>query len=227
VNPTTLNLIAVTIFLFVLSSLLGPLIHLSPAVPAIAAFGLLGLATVDTFSLQGRAGTLVVDWFARFSPEHRSRIIHHEAGHFLVAHLSQIPITGYTLTAWDAFRQGQPGYGGVTFNTQELDRELQQGKLSNQLLDRFCTVWMAGTAAEQLVYSEATGGADDRQKFRTLWAILKRPDVEGQQKEKWAAFQAKNLIQTHREAYDALVVGMEQGASVEECIQIIEQHPLL
>jgi hypothetical protein len=222
VNQTALNLVAITIFSLVMMSLLGPFVHLSPTVPAIATFGILGFMAIDTFGLQGRFGGIVLDGLASLSAEHRARVIRHEAGHFLVAHLSGIPISGYTLTAWEAFRQGIPGQGGVSFDTQELDRELQQGILSNQLIDRYCTVWMAGAAAETLTYGNAEGGADDRQKFRTLWFHLKRPDVEGAQKEKWSLFQAKSLIEQQQAAYEALVAAMEQRASIEECCVVIE-----
>lgn len=216
-SQTTLNLVAITIFTLVMTSLLGPLLHISPAVPAIAAFGILGIATLDTLSWQGQAGTLLVDWVARFSPAHRERVLRHEAGHFLVAHLLDIPVTGYTLSAWESFRQGQPGLGGVTFGTAELDAELQQGKLSNQLIDRYCTVWMAGIAAETLVYSAAEGGGDDRQKLRLLWNQLQRSAGEAVLKERWATLQAKHLLETHRDAFEALVAAMEQHASVEDC----------
>lgn len=223
-SPITLNLVAITIFTLVMTSLLGPLLHLSPFVPAAVTFGILGVATLDTLSWQGRAGTLLVDWVARFSPEHRQRVVRHEAGHFLAAHLLQIPVTGYTLSAWEAFRQGQPGQGGVSFGSEELDTELQQGKLSVQLVDRYCTVWMAGAAAETLVYGNAQGGADDRQKMRLLWQRLNRPDSEGVLKERWASLQAKTLLETNRAAYDALVQAMEQNAPIETCQQVIEAN---
>jgi hypothetical protein len=223
VNQASLNLVAITLFSFVMMSLLGPIVHLPPTVPALAITAVLSFMAIDTFGFQGRFGAIIIDGFARLSPEHRARVIRHEAGHFLVAHLSGIPITGYTLTAWQAFRQGQTGQGGVSFDTQELDQELRQGKLSNQLIDRYCTVWMAGTAAETLVYGNAEGGADDRQKFRTLWFQLKRPDSEGAIKEKSATFQAKSLIQSHMEAFEALVVAMEQSASVADCCRAIEE----
>jgi len=223
VNQTTLNLIAITIFALVMSSLLGPLLHLSPFVPAIAAFGILSIATIDTLSWQGQAGTLVVDWFNQFSPQHQARVVRHEAGHFLVAHLSDIPVTGYTLSAWEAFRQGLPGYGGVRFGSEELNQAVERSAMSAQLLDRYCTVLMAGIAAELLEYGDAEGGGDDRQKLRFLWSQLGRSATEVEQKQKWAAFQAKNLIQTHKPAYDALVAAMEQRASVADCCQAIEQ----
>lgn len=222
-NQTTLNLIAITIFALVMSSLLGPLLHISPFIPAIAAFGILSVATIDTLSWQGQAGTLVVDWFNQFSPQHQSRVVRHEAGHFLVAHLSDIPVTGYTLSAWEAFRQGLPGYGGVRFGSEEWNQAVEQGKISAQLLDRYCTVLMAGIAAETLEYGDAEGGGDDRQKLRFLWSQLRRPGTEAEQKQKWAALQAKNLIQTHKPAYDALVAAMEQRASVSACCQAIDQ----
>lgn len=223
-NQTSLNLVAITIFTLVMSSLLGPLVHLSPAVPAIAVASILGLATLDTLSWQGQGSTLLLDWLASFSAEHRARVVRHEAGHFLVAHLLGIPITGYTLSAWEAFRQGQPGLGGVSFDCQELDTELAQGTLSARLVDRFGTVWMAGTAAETLVYGDAQGGSDDRQKFRTLWAQLQRPNAEGQLKERLAALQAKTLLQSNWTAYEALVTEMEQQAPIEACCAAIEQH---
>lgn len=223
-SQTTLNLVAITIFTLVMSSLLGPLFHLSPFVPALAAFTILSVATLDTLSWQGQVGTLLVDWVAGFSAEHRARILRHEAGHFLVARLLDIPVTGYTLNAWDAFRQGQPGRGGVSFGSEVLDAELQQGQLSPQLIDRFCTVWMAGTAAEQIKYGNAEGGADDRQKLYLLCRQLRRPDSEAALKERWATLQAKQLLESHWSAYEALVQAMEQRASVETCYQTIDRQ---
>lgn len=225
-SQTALNLIAITIFTLVMSSLLGPLVNLSPVVPAIAVFGLLGAATLDTLSWQGRGGTLLLDWLARFSPQHRERVIRHEAGHFLVAHLLNIPVTGYTLSAWEAFRQGQAGLGGVSFDSQELDAELEKGVLSVQLVDRYCTVWMAGMAAEKLVYGNAEGGADDRQKLRILWTQLKRPLSECETKERWAVLQARSLLEAHQSAYEELVTAMTQAESVAKCREVVEQFAL-
>lgn len=222
-SQITLNLVAVTIFAFVMVSLLGPLFHWSPFIPAVAAFGMLGVATLDTLSWQGKAGTLLVGWAANFSSDHRNRVLRHEAGHFLAAYLLEIPVTGYTLSAWEAFRQGQPGQGGVSFESAILDAEPQQG-LSGQLVDRFCTVWMAGAAAEQLTYGNAEGGGDDRQKLRLLWFQLKRPASEGVLKERWATLQAKTLLEEHQSAYEALVAAMAERASVEVCQQAIKQH---
>ncbi|NET36236.1 MAG: ATP-dependent Zn protease [Cyanothece sp. SIO1E1] len=222
-RPTTLNLIAITIFVLTMSSLLGPLIHLSPVVPAIVVAGMLGIATLDTLGWQGRGGNLLIDWLAGADAKYRDRILKHEAGHFLVAYLLDVPILSYTLTAWEAFKQGIPGVGGVIFDCQELEQELAQGKLSTQLLNRYCQVWMAGVAAEALTYGSAAGGADDRQKIRTLWLQLQKPLAECQLKQSWSALQARNLLQTHQEAYAALVTSMQNRASVAECYQVIEQ----
>lgn len=220
-SQTTLNLVAITIFVMVMASLLGPLFQVSPYVPATVAFGLLGLATLDLFSWQGRAGTLLVDWAASFSDEYRARVLRHEAGHFLAAHLLNIPVTAYSLSAWEAWRQGQPGRGGVRFATDLLETG-SAGQVDPQLLDRFCTVWMAGSAAELLSYGNAEGGGDDRQKLRSVWAMLKR-NSEGALKERWAALQAKTLLEENWAAFEALVQAMEQRASVADCCATIDQ----
>ncbi|MBW4614724.1 MAG: ATP-dependent Zn protease [Desmonostoc vinosum HA7617-LM4] len=216
-SQTTLNLIAISIFLMTMSVLLGPLFNLSPTVPALATFTILGLATLDSFSLQGRGGILFLDWIAGFSKEHRDRIIHHEAGHFLVASLLGIPITGYTLSAWEAWKQGQVGQGGVTFDDDELASQLELGKISAQMLDRYCTVWMAGIAAETLVFNNTEGGADDKNKFIGVLTNIGFSESVCQQKLRFHALQAKNLLQENWSSYQALVNLMRQRASVADC----------
>ncbi len=222
-NPIALNLIALSIFAMTVTTILGPLIHLSPAVPAIATFTILGIVTLDSFTWQGRGGTIALDWLASFSPTHRARVVRHEAGHFLVAQQLGILVTGYTLSAWEAFRQGQPGLGGVQFDTQDLDTQLQSGKLSVQLVDRYCAVWMAGGVAETLAYDSVEGGADDLQKLRMTLAQLRLPTAEIQQKERWASLQAKNLLEQNQDAYSALVAAMEDRRPIEDCRQLLQE----
>lgn len=223
-SKTALNLIAISVFVLTLSSLLGPLFNLSPVVPAIATFGLLGIATLDSFSWQGQGGTLLLDWLASTSPQHRERIVRHEAGHFLVASLLGIPVTGYALSAWSALKQGQSAQGGVSFDDQELACQLEQGTLSAQLLDRYCTIWMAGIAAETLVYDSAEGGADDRQKLRVVLTPLGFSASAQEQKQRWATLQAKTLLQENWLAYEAVVSAMQQRTELTECCRVISQH---
>ncbi|TVP61909.1 MAG: ATP-dependent Zn protease [Nodularia sp. (in: Bacteria)] len=220
-SQTALNLVAISIFLMTFSVLLGPLIHLSPAVPALATFAILGIATFDNFSLQGKGGTIILDWIAGFSPEYRDRIIHHEAGHFLTAHLLDIPVTGYTLSAWEAWRQGQPGQGGVSFDDGELATQLERGTISAQIIDRYCTIWMAGIVAETLVFNHAEGGADDKSKLAGVLAGLGFSESDSQQKQRFHLLQAKNLLQENWSSYEALVKSMQQRASVIDCQRVI------
>ena len=221
-SQTALNLIAISVFILTFSSLLGPLFNLSPIVPAITTFSLLGLATLDSFSLQGKGGSLLLDWLASTSPDHRIRIVRHEAGHFLVAHLLGVSVTGYALSAWEALKQKQPGQGGVSFDDQELASQLQLGTLSAQLLDRYCTIWMAGVAAEDLVYGQAEGGVDDQNKLRSVLTPLGFSGSAQQQKERWAALQARTILQENWHKYEALVRAMQQRAGLSECFSIID-----
>ncbi|BAZ41392.1 hypothetical protein NIES4101_73580 [Calothrix sp. NIES-4101] len=220
-SQTALNLVAISIFLMTVSTLLGPLINLSPAVPAVATFTILGIATLDSFALQGKGGNVFIDWVAGFSPAHRERIAHHEAGHFLVAYKLGIPITGYTLSAWEALKQGQTGQGGVSFNDAELATQLQQGKITAQMLDRYCTVWMAGIAAETIVYSNAEGGKDDKTKLAGVLKSLGFVESTCEQKQRFSALQAKTIIEENWLAYQNLVTSMQQRASVEECMSLL------
>ncbi|NET58197.1 MAG: ATP-dependent Zn protease [Symploca sp. SIO2E6] len=220
-QPAALNLIAIGIFCMTLSVLLGPMLNIPPAIPAMTTLGVLSIATLDTLSFQGKGVTLLLDWVAGARSQYRDRILHHEAGHFLVAYLLGIPITGYTLTAWEAFRQGKPGLGGVTFDTRELSPDPLAASEVRLTLERFCTVWMAGVAAENLVYDHAEGGAEDRQKLREALTSLGLPTNEYLMKERWATRQAQGIIEENFSAYEALVEAMKQRESVIECCEVI------
>ncbi|MGA9382979.1 MAG: ATP-dependent Zn protease [Phormidium sp.] len=223
-NKTSLNLIAILVFAMTLSVLLGPWLHISPYVPAIATAIVLGFTTLDTFTWQGQGGNLIIDWLASTSPEHRARIVRHEAGHFLVATLLGIPISGYSLSAWSALQQGHPGQGGVRFADRELASQLQEGILSSSVFHRYATIWMAGIAAEVLVYGNAEGGAEDREKLGITLAQLSNLALNYSQQERYFILQARTLVQSHWAAYEALVVAMEKLESVAVCQQIIQQH---
>ena len=221
-SQTALNLIAIGVFLMTMTSLLGPIFHIPPVVPAAATFSILALATADTLSWNSRGVSLLLDLLA--SKEQRKRIVNHEAGHFLTAYFLGIPVTGYTLTAWEMFRTGQLGRGGVSFDTELLTAkpfELEKMRLT---LERFCTVWMAGEAAEKLVYGNSQGGAEDRQQLKQALKMAGLPEVGYAQKERWAQLQATNLLTRHQQSYEALVEAMTARASVEECYAAIQQH---
>lgn len=217
----TLNIVAITIFTVTMGMLLGPLLDIPQAVPVVAIAVLLVIATVDQASWNGTVGNLLINGLDRLSGEERDRVVHHEAGHFLVAYLLDIPVTDYTLSAWDAWRKGIPGVGGVQFDTTELEATIQTGQISAQLLNRYCTVWMAGIAAEQAVYGQAKGGRDDRQKFSILWQQLQRPLQEGQVRQRWAVLQAQTLLEKHQTAFESLVAAMGEGQPATDCVALL------
>lgn len=226
-NQITLNLIAIGIFAVVLMILVGPLIQLSPFIPAMIGIVVLTIAAVDTFVLQGLVGNLLVDGIARQDPAYRRRILQHEAGHFLVAHLLDIPVTDYTLSAWDAFRKGQNGRGGVQFDLGDMLQQAETGQLSAKSIDTYCIIWMAGIAAEQLVYQQAEGGGSDRAQIRFLWSRLNASNTNCDTKIRWSILQAKTLLEKHQTAYTDLVNKMELGLSVDECNAYLQNLSLL
>jgi hypothetical protein len=222
-RDTTLNAVAVVIFGVTMASLLGPIVDLSPAVVAVFAAMGLGVFSVDQLGLGGRIGSILMNAVAWMSAEHRQRVLHHEAGHFLAAVLLDFPIETYTLNAWESWRQGIPGEGGVVFGPRD-SATLAQERLTPQSIDRYCQVWMAGIAAEQMVYGNVEGGDDDVRGLGMFWEVLGRSPAEVPLKQRWATLQAKTLLERHREAFDALVLAMAERATVEDCRAAIEQH---
>ncbi|MBT9316929.1 ATP-dependent Zn protease [Leptothoe spongobia] len=223
-SQITLNIIAVSVFSVTMLILLGPLLSISPEGLATVTAALLGLVSIDQLGWQGRGGTLLVDWLSQRSPEYCDRIVRHEAGHFLTAYILGIPINSYTLTAWETLQSGVDGNGGVIFKTDDIDRAVEIGKISQQEIDRYCTVWMAGIAAEEITYGVAQGGRDDRLKLNLLWQQMNRPLAEVPLKQRWSMLQAKTLIEKESNAYSALIDAMAERRPVDECCELIEQH---
>ena len=182
------------------------------------------MATVDQLGFQGQGGQVFLDWLGANTGDRRQRVIRHEAGHFLVAYLLDVPIANYSLSAWEALKQGQSGRGGVQFDDGQLLSELSQGQLSAQQLNRYAMVWMAGIAAEELDEDSARGGIDDRQQLRLVLRQLRPVVRDSEARERWAILQARTLIDRHRDAYEALVEAMSQRLSVQECCDRIQEH---
>ncbi|BAZ06844.1 ATP-dependent Zn protease [Calothrix sp. NIES-3974] len=222
-DQLSLNLTAISVFLMTLAILLGPLLHIPPTLPAATTFAVLGVVTVDSFFLQGKGGNVFLDWIGGFFPAYRDRIIYHEAGHFLLAHLFAIPVLGYSLSAWEALQQGFPGQGGVRFDDEEIQNQLKSGKITAQMLDRYGIVWMAGIAAEKMVYTEAQGGKDDRAFLSALMRNVGFSPSICEQKQRFYLLQAKTILEANSLAYTKLVEAMRDRATVDECIRIISE----
>jgi hypothetical protein len=221
-NPTkqiSLNLVAICIFGMTISSLVAPLINVSSTIPIVVIFAIVVGATVDNFFLKSTVATLILDAIAGTKTAYRQRIINHEAGHFLVAYLLDIPIAGYTLSAWESVRQGHSAQGGVMFAPPPAN-------ISTQLLQQYCTVWMAGIAAEKLIYDRAEGGSEDRQKLQGVLFLAGKQQQEIVQQENLATLQAKTLIQTNWSAYQALVTAMSNRTAVADCCHEIDKFKL-
>lgn len=217
-SQTAINLLAVIIFVMTCGSILAPALEISPFIPAGIVFAGLSLVTVDRFAFKNLGVTLLIDWVAQFSQEHRDRVLQHEAGHFLVAYLLGIPVTGYALTAWEALQQGHNAQGGVRFDDQLIQAQIEEGQLSTLLVERYCQVWMAGGAAEKEAFGDVEGGVDDVMKVRSLLRQLRVPSAQLEIKERTAALQAAQVMERNQAAYEALKQSMVARQPVQDCI---------
>lgn len=217
----SLNLVAVVVFGFTLAILVGPWLHLSPLATASAAFLLLGLTTVDQLGWSGQGTRLLLDRWRNLSATHRRRVAHHEAGHLLVAHALGVGVEDYTLNAWTAWKRGYPpGEAGVRFTGLVLE---PGASLSASTLERYATVWLAGIAAEHMVYGDAQGGDGDLAQVRALVAQL-RPAVPPPQqilRERLAMRRAQAILKARWATYETLVEALLEGAPLETCLALL------
>jgi hypothetical protein len=208
-NDEDLNLLAIAIFTLTMSVLIGPAVGLSPLIPTILTVVLLGLYGVYTTGWGSQRGSVLMAWWQERSPQQRDRILQHEAGHFLVAYLLGIKILGYNLSFVTGREADRSAILGV---------EVDASQIKSDSLERYCTVWMAGIAAEEYIYQDAKGGAEDIRQLREATVRLPNPELH----QRWALLRARTLIAEHQEAFQALVLQMQQNVTVEDCCAAID-----
>jgi ATP-dependent Zn protease len=157
---------------------------------------------------------LILDTIARRDPAYAQRIICHEAGHFLVAQCLEIHVIGYSLSAWEAWQQGQTGQGGVAFAPPP-------SPISGKLLQNYCAVWMAGIAAEKMIYGNSIGGQDDRQQLRSILKMAGCDAAGVVRAENAALLQAQERLTLQRSAFDALLPAFQERRSVTACLELL------
>jgi ATP-dependent Zn protease len=216
-NPLTLNAIALSVFGMTLAALMGPFLHISPSLSAGVILVGLSAVTIDGFQFQSLGLTLLLDTFAQLSPRHRRRVLHHEAGHFLVASLLNLSIQSYSLSVWEAFRTGNAQQGGVLLD-QPSDIASSDWLKSN--INDLCVVWVAGGIAEDLKYGSIQGNEGDLRQLRRSLSSL---GLNIKLHEAQANRRARQLLTENWHVYELLVSQMALRQPTAECCKGIEQ----
>jgi len=224
-NVTATDLLAIAIFTITMMSLVGTMVGLSPVVPSAIAVVLLSAWGIDIGFCQGKFGAYFQAWLRARSPQYRERVSYHEAGHFLAAYVLGFKIVNYAIAGIVGQSLGEvladESFAGIEGGVEiEQENPLNSINNSSNLLDRYCTVYMAGLAAEQLMCEgETEGGLDDKQRLRQAISHMSNPITQ----ERWALLNARNLLSDRRSVLIALAEKMLNSASVEDCCQTIDQ----
>ncbi|XAR52534.1 hypothetical protein NMG60_11020665 [Bertholletia excelsa] len=187
--------------------------------------GFLFLWTLDLVAFDGGVSSLVLDTIGHtLSQKYHNRVIQHEAGHFLIAYLLGILPKGYTLSSWEAFqKEGSLNVqAGTAFVDFEFLEEVNAGKVSSTMLNRFSCIALAGVATEYLLYGYAEGGLADVNKLDILLKSLGFTQKKADSQVRWAVLNTVLLLRRHEGARAELAEAMSEGRSVGFCIDVME-----
>lgn len=188
--------------------------------------GLLFLWTLDLVSFDGGVRNLVLDTIGHnLSQKYHNRVIQHEAGHFLIAYLLGILPKGYTLSSLEALmKEGSLNVqAGTSFVDFEFLDEIDGGKVSAKMLNRFSCIALAGVAAEYLLFGYSEGGLGDIDKLDKLFKSLGFTQKKADSQVRWAVLNTILILRRHERARSQLAETMSSGKSVGSCIDIIER----
>lgn len=199
----------------------------SPQQLLFLSLGLLFLWTLDLVSFNGGVGSLVLDTIGHtFSQKYHNRVIQHEAGHFLIAYLLGILPKGYTLTSLEALqKEGSLNIqAGTAFVDFEFLEEVNSGKVSATMLNRFSCIALAGVVTEYLLYGYAEGGLADINKLDLLLKGLGFTQKKADSQVRWSVLNTVLILRRHKQARGKLAETMSMGKSVGACIGVIEEN---
>ncbi|OVA11419.1 hypothetical protein BVC80_9003g40 [Macleaya cordata] len=188
--------------------------------------GLLFLWTIDLVTFNGGVGSLVIDTIGHaLSQKYHNRVIQHEAGHFLIAYLLGILPKGYTLSSLEALQKGGSlnVQAGTAFVDFEFLEEVNTGKLSAKMLDRFSCIALAGVATEYLLFGCSEGGLSDIYQLDSLLKSLGFTQKKADSQVRWAVLNTILILRRHEGTRLKLAEAMSSRKSVGFCIDTIEK----
>jgi hypothetical protein len=186
----------VAVLVVTLLALLGPLLGLSPwFTTALVALALTSL-TVDAARFGGRGGHLLAETLPGGLLRLR-RIALHEAGHVLVAEREGVAVAAIHVGSLACLRAGLSA-GGTTVLAPP-----GSARLPLEELRRWSRVLLAGMAAENLVYGESEGGADDRSLLGRLWGLSGQDVATAQMEQRRARREVEQWLRAERTRLEA------------------------
>lgn len=183
----------VAVLLLSLSAVAGPFVGLSPWLTALGAGLGLAALTADAAVFGGRGGHVLAEALPGGLGRLR-RIALHEAAHGLVAGEEAVAVRRVLVGSWAALQAGLASGGCTEFEPPAT------AKLSLVDLRRWSRVLLAGLVAEELVYGESLGGADDRAQLGRLWGLSGYDVATAQREQRQARREVKRWLGHHREA---------------------------
>ncbi|ACO60794.1 predicted protein, partial [Micromonas commoda] len=180
---------------------------------------------IDQVTFAGGMEALALDTLAQAtSKTYVARLRLHEAAHFLVAYLMGILPKGYTLSSLDAYKE----YGalnvqaGCAFCDGAFQAEVAKGKITSGSLGRFSCVALAGIGMEYVAYGFAEGGVADVRQLDGMLRALAFSQKKSDSEVRWAVLNTISILRRHEGTVRKLSERMAAGASVGECIRLIE-----
>jgi len=186
----------VAVFAVSLAALLVPAAGLSPwLVAAPAAVGVVAL-TLDAARFGGRGGHLLAETLPGGAARLR-RVAVHEAGHALVAEAEGVPVRRVLVGSLACLREGLSVGGSTEFEPPTSVR------LPLEDLRRWSRVLQAGMVAEQLLYGESLGGADDRALLGRLWGLSGHDVATAQREQRRARREVLQSLRLERQGLES------------------------
>ncbi|MEB3260037.1 MAG: hypothetical protein VKP63_05345 [Cyanobacteriota bacterium] len=185
----------VAVLVVSLTAVVGPPLGIPPWTIALAAGGLLAALTADAALFSGRGGHLLAETLPGGSRRLR-RIAFHEAAHGLVARSEAVPVRRVLVGTWAALQAGVSSGGCTEFDLPA------QAKMSLADLRRWSRVLLAGMVAEELIYGESIGGADDRAQLGRLWGLSGQDAATAQREQRQARREVKRWLGERRQELD-------------------------
>lgn len=182
----------IAVLLVTVLAVVGPLLGVPSWLITLMVVVALGGLTIDAASFSGRGGHLLAEALPGGAGRLR-RIAIHEAGHALAAEADDLPVQRVLVGSLACLQAGLSSGGCTEFEPPP------QVRLPAEDLRRWSRVLQAGMVAEQLIYGESVGGADDRALLGRLWGLSGFDVDTAQREQRRARREVLSMLRERRE----------------------------
>ena len=129
-----------------------------------------------------------------------------------------------TCQARSALVSLSPGLAFSCTVSKSQQLQVKTGQIKSSSLENYSCISLAGLCSEYLKFGKAEGGLADISQLDAMYKGLGFSQSKADSEVRWAVLNTISMLRRHTQAHERLAEAMSGGASVGQCIALLEDE---